>query len=439
VSVVLADPDVALYHGDALEVLRTLPDASVHCCVTSPPFYGLRDYGTGSWEGGDPDCDHRRPVSQRSRASSRLEGGKATVAEAQTGYRDRCRCGAERVDDQVGLEPTPDAYITRLVEIFRELRRVLRDDGTLWLELGDSYASQPGGDPRTGFNSRYFGKDYRPGKQAAAADHFPATLDRRAAGTKRKDLLGIPWRVAFALQQDGWWLRAEIIWAKPNAMPESVRDRPTRAHSTLFLLAKSGRYFYDQDAVREPWADNRNGASGARPGTPEAYADAAGRAGDTGLARFNTGARHGRGGLEGGAYAPPGQTPHGNARGPDGRHKTTVTAGDGSVQHRDGERWPNPNGRNMRSVWTIPTSGYDGAHYAVFPAELARRCIAAGCPEGGTVLDPFVGSGTVPDVARRMGRHAIGIDLNPAYLREHAAARLAQLSLFAQPTEEVPA
>jgi len=259
-----------LIPGDCIAGLRTLPDASVHCCVTSPPYWGLRDYGH---------------------------------------------------DGQIGLEKTPDAYVARMVEVFREVRRVLRDDGTLWLNLGDSYAG--------------------------------STM---TANLKQKDLVGVPWRVAFALQADGWWLRQDIIWHKPNPMPESVRDRCTKAHEYVFLLTKSERYFYDAEAVSEE---------------------------SVGRERFGNWIK--------GQPCPDRQDNH--------RQDMTPTTT-----------------RNRRSVWTVTTKPYSGAHFAVMPPDLVEPCIRAGCPEGGTVLDPFAGSGTTLAVAAELGRNAIGCELNPDYI-----------------------
>lgn len=284
--------------ADTPDGLRQLPDQSVHTIVTSPPYWGLRDYG---------------------------------------------------IEGQIGLEETPGEYVERLVEIFREARRVLRDDGTLWLNLGDSYNGSGGA-----------GGDYAAGGLGEGQPRYPG---RSVGALKPKDLVGIPWRVAFALQADGWWLRSDIIWAKPNPMPESVRDRPTKAHEYIFMLAKSQRYYYDQDAIREP------------------------HSGDWGNPRPNPG-----------YYVPGSKGPKGTS----GRGYKTLHIG-------------HPKGRNKRTVWTVPTKPFKGAHFAVFPPDLIRPCILAGCPPGGIVLDPFFGSGTVGVVARQEGRHYIGIELNPGY------------------------
>ena len=327
------DADFTLYHGDCIDVLRSMPEASVHCCVTSPPYWGLRDYGA---------------------------------------------------EGQIGLEQTPDEYVARMVDVFREVRRVIRDDGTLWLNLGDSYAANRSYQVSDG---KHLSHDFGGSNAAAVPD-----------GLKPKDLVGIPWRVAFALQADGWWLRSDIIWSKPNPMPESVTDRPTKAHEYVFLLTKSARYFFDQEAVREPWTSGRDDMreNGVRTGM---------------------------------AYLQQGPIASNHSKGPDGRRKTGVKGGDGSVQHRNGERWPNENGRNVRSVWDIPTQPYAEAHFATFPQELPRRCIAAGSPADGVVLDPFMGSGTTALVARNLGRRSIGIELNAEYC-ELAARRLGQQSLL---------
>lgn len=322
----LADPDFTLYVGDALEALREMQDDSIHCVVTSPPYWGLRDYGTGEWEGGDRDCDHLEHVGgpQTDRPTFRAT---ARAERRQKQFGSVCqKCGAIRVDRQLGIEATPAEYVARMVEVFREVRRVLRADGTCWLNLGDSYANDTKWGGTTG------------GKHVAGLHAASGGLGRgrRESGLKEKELVGIPWRVALALQEDGWWLRSDVIWAKPNPMTESVTDRPTVAHEYVFLLTKAARYFYDADAISEPIGVRR-------PPQEET--------------------------LDGSA----GETP----RGPDGRRRTHVEARDGSAQHRDGERWPSDR-RNKRSVWTIATGGYKDAHFATFPEELVELCIGAG-------------------------------------------------------------
>jgi DNA modification methylase len=294
------DDWLTLYGGDCREVLAGLSADLVDCVVTSPPYWGLRDYGN---------------------------------------------------EGQLGLERTPEEYVANLVQVFQEVRRVLKPSGTCWLNLGDSYASDMKGSggptPKQASNTGSF---YEPRKLAH--------------GLKPKDLVGIPWRVAFALQADGWYLRSDIIWSKPNPMPESVTDRPTKSHEYLFLLTKSARYYFDADAVREAQVSDHASGNGFKRDARLSYRD------DNG------------------------------ARGND-------------------EQWqPSAAGRNIRSVWTIATRPYPGAHFAVFPPELPERCIKAGSPANGMVLDPFGGSGTVGMVANRLSRRAILIDLNPEYLKQ---------------------
>ncbi len=421
-SVFHADGQATFYQGDVIERLREMPENSVHTCVTSPPYWGLRDYGTATWEGGDAECahesrrrNHRSDEKQASSAGTSRDPIRAT----------ECRCGARRVDQQLGLEATPEEFIEKMVAVFREVRRVLREDGTLWLNIGDSY--------NAGTTAQ------RPPHPTAAVGNWAKsdTVGRRvnAPDLKPKDLVGIPWLLAFALRADGWYLRQDIIWAKPNPMPESVTDRCTKAHEYLFLLTKSARYYYDQEAIRE--------------------------------------------GVTGGAHARgDGQNPK-RQEAPNGvRANSTFSAPD------------LVSARNKRTVWTIATEAYPEAHFATFPTALVKPCILAGTSERGvcsqcgapwlrevertamvlnrserthekgrtrssgtmveplsattigwapsckheapaipaTVLDPFLGSGTTAYVAKSLGRHAVGIDLNPEYL-ELARRRCAQMGL----------
>ena len=370
-----------IIQGDCIEGLRTLPDASVHCCVTSPPYWGLRDYGH---------------------------------------------------DGQIGLEATPEAYVDRMVEVFREVRRVLRDDGTCWVNLGDSYSGGKTGRDDADRTIRLRGNA---GDTIRQGDVYACKNRTVPDGLKPKDLVGIPWRVAFALQADGWWLRQDIIWHKPNPMPESVRDRCTKAHEYVFLLTKSERYFYDAEAVSEA--------------------------------------------LSGKPHAP------GNKCSTDGGHMRNDFGTDAMQRV-----WGASGRRNRRSVWTVTTKPYSGAHFAVMPAALVEPCIKAGCPDQcctmcgagyervtakertatrpgtatkvtgdcmtdgnrdpqrhvtttqtlgwqpacdcaasgtmpGTVLDPFAGSGTTLAVAAELGRSGIGCELNPEYI-ELAEQRIAK-------------
>ena len=295
--------------GDCIEMMRTLPDQSVHTCITSPPYFGLRDYG---------------------------------------------------VDGQIGLEASPREFIESLVAVFREVRRVLRDDGTLWVNLGDSYAS--GG---RGGGGRYMAER----GDGAWQGKGDATGWRSApAGWKHKDLLGLPWRLAIALQDEGWYLRQDIIWHKPNPMPESIKDRCTKAHEYLFLLSKSPRYYFDQDAIREP---------------------ARAQAAPESASKRNSFARETK-------YT-------------DGEHGQTA-------QHRTGrDDVDYDETRNKRSVWTVATASFKGAHFATFPPDLIRPCVLAGSPRGGMVLDPFGGAGTTALVAMQEGRQSVICELNPEY------------------------
>jgi DNA modification methylase len=364
---------IRIITGDALEQLRLLPADSVHCCVTSPPYYGLRDYGTAQWDGGDVGCDHaaaRRAIGNSPSLKSTLttNNGRGPLpgdkfsAGSQFGYAARCLCGARRVDRQIGLEPSPDCYVAALVAVFREVRRVLRRDGTLWVVIGDSYAAVNRGEnarPRVetlaGIQVGNPHSDIRTRSEVIAA--------QKAARIKPKDLIGIPWMLAFALRADGWWLRQDIIWSKPNPMPESVTDRCTKAHEYLFLLSKSDRYWFDAATIAEQCVE----PTSSRPAGPRKADLAVG-----GIVDQRTAAGFGRG----------------------------VSWGET---------------RNKRSVWTVASEPFAEAHFATFPPALIEPCILAGCPRGGTVLDPFAGAGTTGMVADRLGRDAILIELNPAY------------------------
>lgn len=332
---------ITVLQGDALTKLRELPDESVQCCVTSPPYWGLRDYGTAEWDGGNDGCDHKYSVTSP--------------------YNEVCgKCGAKRIDSQLGLEKTPEEYVAKMVEIFREVRRVLRKDGTLWLNLGDTYNSRLDGS-HGGWNGDAYDKGKNPQKVdwRGPTNSWSGTIKRLAP----KNLVGIPWKIAFALQDDGWILRQDIIWAKPNPMPESVTDRCTKSHEYMFLLSKSSRYFYDAEAIKEVAEYGRSEWSGNK--TTETYA-------------LGTSDRN-------------------PARG-----SNTVIPGDGGT-------------RNKRSVWTVATAPYPDAHFATYPPDLIKPCVTAGTKHGDVVLDPFGGSGTTGMVAIELGRKAILIELNPKY------------------------
>jgi DNA modification methylase len=342
------DDWLQILEGDCREVMASMEPESIHCVVTSPPYWGLRDYGTATWIGGNEGCDHverKMAPSAKSTLADHGEDGRSPYLDNLAGipFKGTCgKCGAIREDSQLGLEPTPEAYVANMVAVFREVKRVLRADGTVWLNLGDSYGTGASG-------GSVFDNGRTDGRTSYEADKPRGRIAQpRVPGLKPKDLVGIPWRVAFALQADGWYLRSDIIWSKPNPMPESVTDRPTKAHEYLFLLSKSPRYYYDADAVREPHDDK------ARPN------------GADGLPT-----RHGeRDGLT--VNAKPSQAWHSGGQ---GFYKSEV--------------YYNPAGRNLRSVWTVATQPYPGAHFATFPEKLVEPCILAGtsakgvCPECG--------------------------------------------------------
>ncbi|HEV8364604.1 MAG TPA: site-specific DNA-methyltransferase [Gemmatimonadaceae bacterium] len=320
--------------GDCRQLLQRMSadGVRVQTCVTSPPYFGLRDYG---------------------------------------------------IDGQIGLEETPDEYVEHLVQVFRTVWYVLADDGTLWLNLGDSYA---GGGNYRGVNSAESLSEKQ--RSNRGAQGLSQALGARNHGCKSKDLLGIPWRVALALRADGWYLRSDIIWSKPNAMPESVTDRPTKSHEYLFLLAKSERYYYDADSIAETavTADDR------RPYAP-GQVDA-------------RGSGHDRGGGEKRSVAQHKQTAL-------GRDLRTSCLGTNEPFTK----------RNRRTVWTVPTEPFAGGHFAAFPRALIEPCIVAGSRPGDTVLDPFIGSGTTAQVATDLGRHFVGCELNPKYVALHEQRR----------------
>lgn len=395
---------------------RRLGQLRIRACsawsLHRPTDWGLRDYGTATWDGGDPDCDHRHQLGGEGAASAK-QNTSAGMQSVQ--YRGECRkCGAVRRDAQLGLERTPDEYVKKMVAVFREVWRVLRKDGTLWLNLGDCYNAYNGGaGPSSKLSKR----------QSSERPRLESGYGLRC-DLKPKDLVGIPWRVAFALQADGWWLRSDIVWAKPNPMPESIGDRPTRAHEYVFLLTKSRRYFYDADAIRTPyWNGNPLGEHPRNVMGSGVHASegVGGQPAHTGLHRpargwktpdgWDTSAGNGSHGSFHRDGREEGETGyrHKTARGPHaGGRRQAPEPGEPNAFH--------PLGANARTVWSIATEPYPEAHFATFPTELARRCILAGSRPGDTVLDPFSGSGTVALVADMLGRHSVGLELNPEYI-----------------------
>jgi DNA modification methylase len=445
----LKDGSVKLYHGSVFDVLPELPRRSVQCVATSPPYWGVRDYGTAVWTGGRDDCDHEPPNDWfekqfRAKDTANISDGTVRAAAKRRWYKTdgSCpMCGAVRVDEQIGSEPSPDCgtqgqaqcdacFVCHMVKFGRCVRRVLRDDGTFWLNLGDTYASS-GGHTQQGRNSQ------RKGMANVAVQNEAGTTNH--SGLVTGNLVGVPWRVALALQADGWVLRQDVIWHKPSPMPESVKNRCTKAHEYIFLLTKSKDYFYDHVAIQE---DSKR--AGDRPGGSKYSSDE--------------------------AEDPLNRNPH-----------TAATLNEAEVEDT----------KNKRSVWTVAAQGYPGAHYATFPPKLILPMILAGTSERGAcaacgapyrrvveeqkltrerpndyvkrtgeqgtgnscantvagvrsktigwektcecetnevrpcvVLDPFVGSGTVPSVCRQFGRAGWGIDLSEKYLRENAIPRI---------------
>ena len=333
--------NLEIKQGDCLEVLKTLPSESINCCITSPPYWGLRDYGHNG---------------------------------------------------QIGLESTPEAYVARMVEVFREVRRVLREDGTCWVNLGDSYASNGC------YINSWLEKEHNKDKKHLHTKNHERYEDRKAFrggeyGIKAKDLVGIPWRVAFALQSDGWYLRQDIIWHKPNPMPESVTDRCTKAHEYIFLMSKNPNYYFDNESIKERsvWDVDGNGTIKRAERQRE------------GLKSNPTEMKNGI-----------------RIKYPNGKHG-------------EGQQSPKTiyGKRNKRSVWSVNVKPYKEAHFATFPKELIEPCVLAGCPKDGTILDPFGGSGTTAEVAIENGRNALLIELNPEYI-ELAKTRISntQTNLF---------
>ena len=328
-----------IHVGDCLETLRTLPSDSVDCIVTSPPYWGLRDYG---------------------------------------------------VAGQIGQEPDFRDYLAKLVEVFEECRRVLKPSGTCWVNMGDGYSERGG----------------KPGNNNLGQPHTDSYLRASSIGLKPKNLIGMPWRLALALQEAGWYLRSDIIWHKPNPMPESVRDRPTKAHEYLFLLTKSQRYYYDADAIRTELAESS--VVRLAQGVDSQNARVLGKTNETMKAvKFggNKGCADNRK-YSGNEWKPAHKNLEVKGQSVHSMHANRA-AGLGEPEQLKGA--------NARKVWTIPTVGFKEAHFATFPPELPKRCILAGCPEGGTVLDPFAGSGTTLMVAKQLGRKWVGIELNPEY------------------------
>lgn len=342
-------------HANSVNI--PLASESIQCCVSSPPYYGLRDYGTARWVGGDPNCKHQYQKGGRDpMASSKQLSNQGTTFSQ---YEHQCKlCGALRLDDQIGLEPSPEAYVANLLTVFREVWRVLKDDGTLWLNLGDSYWGGKGQSSQAWSTENQDRDTLQKSYHQISGKGETRPTDGKHPIIKPKDLIGIPWMVAFALRADGWYLRSEIIWAKKNCMPESVKDRPTRSHEQIFLLSKSSKYYYDYKAIMTPTKGNEHDKR-ARVSRK----------------RFPTDTVNG---IRKTGYYPM---------------------------------------ANARDVWHISVKPYHEAHFATFPPDLIEPCILAGSKEGDTVLDPFNGSGTVGEVSLKHHRHYFGCELNRKYIQ----------------------
>ena len=386
-----------ILQGDVIEKLKEIETGTVQCVVTSPPYWGLRDYGTAAWDGGDENCQHIEPRQVRGKNTAKQRSNNQ--GEGGSTWKICQHCGAKRVDKQLGLEETPEEYVEKMVEVFRQIKRVLKHDGTVWLNLGDSY----NGSGKAGNkNSEYYKKHTEFGKPAKNKDKIG--IPTNVKGLKPKDLVGIPWRVAFALQADGWYLRQDIIWHKPNPMPESVTDRCTKSHEYIFLLTKSAKYFYDADAIKTPLKDES-------------------------IARLLQDIDNQKG-----SDRVPKKT-NGPMKAVGGKNWQSNMAGDGlKIKGHKGyfDKDGNPIcgiNANKKSVWKINTKPYKEAHFAVFPPKLPELCIKAGSSEGDIVLDPFFGSGTTGWVAQRLGRKWIGIELNEEYIKI-AEKRFQQQELF---------
>jgi DNA modification methylase len=376
-----------IYHGDALAILRTLPAESVHCCVTSPPYWGLRDYGVSG----------------------------------QLGLEDRVDCLGWATGQPCGV-----CFMCHMVAVFREVRRVLRTDGTAWINMGDSYCGNPPGNDRPDHS----GPNLLGTRGIQGSSRRAARVKRKKnafGGLKPKDLVGQPWRLALALQADGWFLRSDIIWHKPNPMPSSVQDRPTTSHEYLFLLSKSPRYYFDHESMQEPasgeaeaprnrWDTKDYRVPGQKPQKRMSRAQPVPAGWDVGPGIHDK---------KIGYYREKSRTPRPDIDTRGGGQ------GDGLIKYP-------VNTHNRRSVWTIPAARFSEAHFATFPPALVDPCVKAGCPAGGTVLDPFFGAGTTGLVARRLGRQFVGIELNPDYCRMAARRIERETGLFG-PVEIVAA
>lgn len=441
-------------HANSVNI--PLASKSIQCCVSSPPYYGLRDYGTARWVGGDPNCKHidTDKMAERKRQKKSmiafgeiLDGSTRTRAHDESigkdfQYRETCKlCGALRLDDQIGLEPSPEAYVANLLTVFREVWRVLKDDGTLWLNLGDSYWGGKGQSSQAWSTENQDRDTLQKSYHQISGKGETRPTDGKHPVIKPKDLIGIPWMVAFALRADGWFLRQDIIWQKPNPMPESVTDRCTKSHEYIFMLSKSSRYYYDYEAILE--IANYDGRKDTVMKGSEKYkngfAPTDQQPQETAVVGHERWARK----------MPPIGKKHASERNrgetaepirgyttksqiPDMQNHGSSTqssygiSGSGFKGHSGnydsegnllGHEVDGIPARNKRDVWTVATSPYKGAHFATFPPDLIEPCILAGSRAGDVVLDPFNGSGTVGEVSLKHHRHYFGCELNRKYIQ----------------------
>lgn len=384
-----------IIQGHCIEKMKEIPDNFVNTIVTSPPYYGLRDYGTGQWVGGDQGCEHDKS-------------------------KELCnKCGAVKTDSQIGLEKTPELYVQKIVEVFNECKRILKPDGTLWLNIGDSYWG-------SGNASGYTDKTTNLG---VVTQNYGATKghsQKKHVSIKPKDLIGIPWMVAFALRSAGWYLRQDIIWHKPNPMPESVTDRCTKSHEYIFLLSKSPKYYYDYKSIMtdslNPQDDIRriSQQKQSNKSNPDAKVNGLRPRDNWNGSSFDTGKTGEMKSTRGGRKSGNIERKTGAERGcPEGSGSNVC----GSVPWEGSKS-------NKRSVWTVTTKPLKEAHFATFPQDLITDCIKAGCPEGGVVFDPFMGAGTTAVVAKKLNRNYLGIELNPEYIKIKDARMFEEFGLF---------
>ena len=443
---------IQILQGDCIESLKKLENQSINTCITSPPYWGLRDYGTAEWEGGNENCDHvANPNATKKMGNDEFNKNRPSRENTKTKgyyYEKKCpKCGAIRKDNQLGMEDTPEEFVDNLVKVFREIKRVLRDDGTVWLNLGDSYAMSS----IRGGNKKFSGN-------VGAHNHYEKSIKKGKRkipnGLKPKDLIGIPWRVALALQQDGLYLRQDIIWHKPNPMPESVKDRCTKAHEYIFLFSKSPKYYFDNEAIKEDCVTknkqtnkkNTHGKYQTKENEAKNRQGIHSNRGDklievrtklpmqkdlVDFLRSKTTAKI----LANSTDIPLTKIEHWFRYDETGFAYPTIEDWNKVKEFIDD--WSNEfsfidqsltyyelktdevvqtNKKNKRSVWTVATKSFKGAHFATFPMDLIEPCVLAGCPEGGTVLDPFGGSGTTGIVAVNHNRNSVLLELNEEYI-----------------------